>query len=80
MESFPVTMRQAIPCDEKHLLEFTKADGWDYSEFDVKSVMSIDPDFLIVAVDCSNTPVGKLYYCFFNVDRYTMIICFLHKY
>ena len=60
MEAFPVTLRQAIPGDEKILLEFTKAEGWDYSDFDVKSILSIDPDFLIVAVDCLNTPVGKL--------------------
>jgi hypothetical protein len=59
MEAFPVTIRQAIPGDEKHLVEFTKSDGWDYSEFDFKAVQFLDPDFLIVAADHSDTPVGN---------------------
>ncbi|XP_060564523.1 uncharacterized protein LOC132723763 isoform X2 [Ruditapes philippinarum] len=58
MEAFPVTIRPAIPGDEKHLVVFTKSDGWDYSEFDFKAVKFLDPDFLIVAADHSDTPVG----------------------
>jgi hypothetical protein len=55
MEEIPVMLRQAVTDDVGFLLDFIKADEWDY----YNCSFAIDPEFLVTAVDCSGIPVGR---------------------
>lgn len=60
MEEHHVTIRQAVTDDVKCMLEFLKADDWDYSEYDYNCSLATDSKFLLAAVDSSEKPVGKI--------------------
>ncbi|KAL4229694.1 hypothetical protein ACF0H5_010082 [Mactra antiquata] len=53
-----ITVRQCKPGEENYLMEFAKAQSWDYSMYDYRCYMRFAPDFLLVAIDKTGTPVG----------------------
>ncbi|KAL4229693.1 hypothetical protein ACF0H5_010081 [Mactra antiquata] len=53
-----ITVRQCKPEEVRYLMEFAKAQSWDYSMYEHRCYMRIDPDFLLVAMDKTGKPVG----------------------
>ncbi|XP_045206556.2 uncharacterized protein LOC123558753 [Mercenaria mercenaria] len=53
-----VSIRQSKPEDVKLLMEFAEDFEWDLSMYDHLSYIKIDPNYLIVAADRNDEPVG----------------------
>lgn len=54
-----VTIRPHKPDDVKVLMEFSDENQWDLSTYDHEAYSRIDPNYLLVAADDSDKPVGK---------------------
>ena len=54
-----VTIRQYKPEDVKFLMGFAEENEWDLSMYDHLSFIKFDPNYLIVAADKDDVPVGK---------------------
>lgn len=53
-----VTIRQYRPEDVKYLMEYAEENEWDLSMYDHLAYTRIDPNYLIVAADKDDVPVG----------------------
>lgn len=53
-----ITVRPCKPGEAKYLMEFAEKNEWDLTMYDYESYMRFDPNFMLVAVDKSETPVG----------------------
>lgn len=54
-----VVVRQARPDEVPIFLDFVEKGNWDFTIYDYRASLEIDPNFLLAAVDGSGEVLGK---------------------